>query len=206
MNRQNAVWKIQKNLNAVLNELRREYSHLFVFSPTDQLSSSEKTSMVEEKKVYLEFDKIEELIEHIPSNEKLANIKLILLTLVFTGCRYSDVFKVVPEYTYTDNTLEYRYAHFITDKQPKTEVIVPILKPLEDAIAANDGNLPKAISSQKFNVYVKELGQEIGWTEEVKIVYTDAHGDKQFETKPFYMFISSGLIRSQNLCNGDTTG
>lgn len=201
MNRQNAVWKIQKNLNAVLNELRREYPNIFVFSPTDQLSSSEKTSMVEEKKVYLEFDKIAELIEHRPSNEKLANVKLILLTLVFTGCRYSDVFKVLPEHTYKDNNLEYRYAHFITDKKPKTEVIVPILKPLEEALAMNDGNPPKKISSQRFNQYVKELGQEIGWTDDVKIVYTDAHGDKQFEVKPFYKFISSHIGRRTFISN-----
>jgi DNA-binding Xre family transcriptional regulator len=54
---------------------------------------------VTEDKIYLEFEHIKAILSYTPDTPEKANAKLILLTLLFTGCRYSDVYKIKPEYT-----------------------------------------------------------------------------------------------------------
>lgn len=200
LSKQNAVWNIQKNLTTALNEMQRDFRDLSILKVADDLSSKEKVSKIVEKKIYLEFSQMTELIEHEPSTEKLRNTKMILLVLLFTGCRYSDVFKVQPDHEYEDDNVKFRYAHFITTKNP-TEVIIPFLKPLEEMLTNNDGKMPYKISSQKFNSYVKDLCEEIGWKDEVKMPYTDSYGVKQFEIKPFFKHISSHIGRRSFISN-----
>lgn len=190
----NSVWGIMKNLKSTLNKLRSEFPHIAVFNPTKELSSDQKVKLVYEKKVYFEFDKIQQIIEHTPSSDKLKNVRLILLTLIFSGCRYSDVNFIKPRKSYEDEYVSFNYAHFITTKGEGVEVVIPILKPLQEAIDKH-GEPPYPISEQKFNEYVKDLCLEIGFTEETKLSYTKSDGGKKFETKQFYQFVSSHIGR-----------
>lgn len=201
LSKSNAVWGVMKNFKSALNKMRREYRNISIFNPTEELSRQEKIQLVYDRKVYLEFNQIQTIINYQPDSERLKNVKLILLTLIFTGCRYSDVFKVTPKETYIDETINFKYARFITEKGEGTEVIVPILKPLEQAIINNKGQVAYPISDVKFNKYVKELCELAKLTEEVKLVFTDAKGNKQFESKPFFKFVSSHIGRRTFVTN-----
>ncbi len=198
--RANSVWKVYKNFSAVLNDISRKYK-IKVFKPSEELAKSDKVKAVKENKVYMNFDQIQHLIEYEPKSEKLKNVKLILLTLLFTGCRYSDVFKIKPDQTYNKKGLNFRYAHFIADKSPNPEIICPILKPLEEAYEKNNGEPPYRISDVKFNLYVKDLIELAELKDEVKLAYTNSYGERKFETKPFYKFVTSHIGRRSFVSN-----
>lgn len=190
----NGVWGVMKNFKSSLNKLRSEFPHITVFNPSRELTSDQKIKLVYEEKVYLEYDKIQQIIDHTASSDKLKNVRLIFLTLIFSGCRYSDVHNVKPIKRYEDDSVAFNYSHFITEKGDGAEVVVPILKPLQEAIDEH-GEPPYPISEQKFNQYVKELCLEIGFNDETQLSYTSSKGGKKFESKLFYEFVSSHIGR-----------
>jgi integrase len=198
-NRINTVWDLCKGLKTVLSEIRRKYK-IEVFNPTIELAKGDKISARTEDKVYFNFSQIQKIIDYEPQNERLRNTKLILLTLVFSGCRYSDVFKILPEFTCDENEIQFRYARFIDQKTNK-DIIVPILEPLEQAYRENGGEPPYRISDVKFNKYVKELCKLADLTDEVTLSYTDANGKKQYEVKQFYQFVTSHIGRRSFITN-----
>lgn len=200
VNRINSVWDMSKLFKAVLNEISRTNKDISIFNPTSDLAKADRISLTTEEKVYLNFDHIQKIIEHNPETEKLKNTKLIFLTLLFSGCRYSDVFKVIPEHTYNDGEMYFRYARFIDQKTDK-DIIVPILAPLEDAYTVNNGNPPYKISDVKFNEYVKELVKDAELDHDVTLSFTNSFGKKEYETKPFFQHVSSHVGRRSFITN-----
>lgn len=195
----NTVWSVYKTLKAVLYRIARRYK-IDVFSPTKELRSTDKLKSVTEDKIYLEFEHIKAILNYTPDTPEKANAKLILLTLLFTGCRYSDVYKIKPEYTYDKKGLVFQYARYFSEKTD-TEVVVPILKPLQAAIVANNGEMAHRMPPQKFNVLVKTIAEEAGLSEEITLSYTDATGKKQFITKKQHDFVSSHIGRRSFITN-----
>lgn len=199
LNRINSVWAIDKTFKAVLHEIARRYK-LEVFDPGKELSANDRIQASTEDKVYLNFEQIQKIMDYAPETEKLKNTKIVLLTLLFTGCRESDVYKIFPDNIYSKNGLNFRWARYVSEKT-NTEIIVPILKPLMEALEANDWQPPRKISSQNFNDYAKELALLCGLDEEVTLTYTDSHGKKRFETKLLYQFVSSHIGRRSFVTN-----
>ncbi len=99
LNKINSVWGEVKKLKAVLNDISRKYK-IPIFNPTTELAKKDKISATNEEKIYLDFSHIQKIIEYNPKTDSMENTKLILLCLLFTGCRYSDVFEIKPEHTY----------------------------------------------------------------------------------------------------------
>lgn len=199
LNKINSVWGEIKKLKAVLNEISRKYK-ISVFNPTTELAKKDKVSATNEDKIYLDFATIQKIIDYQPETDSLQNTKLILLCLLFTGCRFSDVFQIIPEYTYEKEEIKFRYARYI-DKKTGKDIIVPLLKPLEDAFCENNDVPPYNISGQKFNEYVKLLAELSGLTDEVVLSFTNSYGKKEYEVKPFYKFVSSHIGRRSFITN-----
>jgi integrase len=199
-NRINTVWSIYKTLKSVLNRIARKYKLNNVFNPTKELRSTDKPRSVTEDKIYLRFDQIQSIMNYEAPTEELANAKLILLTLLFTGCRYSDVHKIKPEHTYTKNELSFNYARYFSTKTD-TEVVVPILKPLQDAIDANGGKVAYPITSQRFNGLVKTIANDCELNDEITLSFTNAHGKKELVTNRFHDFVSSHIGRRSFVSN-----
>ncbi|MGV3632275.1 MAG: hypothetical protein ACO1O6_13785 [Bacteroidota bacterium] len=199
LNRINSVWGVNKVFKAVLHEISRKHK-IKVFSPGSELASNDKIQAVSEDKLYLDFEQIQKILEHEPRNESLRNTKLILLTLLFTGCRHSDVHKIKPEFVYDKNGVKFHYARYFSEKTD-TEIIIPILKPLMDEILKNGGNVAYEISQQKFNAYVKDLAKDCKLEDEVTFSFTDSTGKKQLESKPLYQFVSSHTGRRSFVTN-----
>lgn len=195
----NTAWSQMKNLTAALRKIGKKYK-IKVFDPTDELEHKEKISQKTEDKIYFEFFEIQRIIDFKPPNKKLRNIKLILLTLIFSGVRYSDIHKVLPKYKYESTSVNFRYAHFITAKNP-TEVIVPFVKPLEDALLENNGKSASRIPQMEFNEDVKILCKMVGFTDMRKLVFTNTQGEKEFEEKAHFRFVSSHIGRRSFITN-----
>jgi len=194
----NSVWNIQKTLKAVLNEISRKYK-IEVFN-ISSLAKGEKVNSINEDKIYLNYTQIKTILEYETSSDELNNTKLILTTLLFTGCRYSDVFKIKPEFTYSINGTEFKYARFITSKTD-TEIIIPILKPLADAYLKNNGQLPYKMTPAQFNSKARNLVELAGLDEEITLSFTNSMGKKEFEVKKLYQFVSSHIGRRSFITN-----
>jgi integrase len=199
LGRINSVWSVLKVLKAVLNEISRKYQ-IKVFDFVNQLSKLDKVSPVTEDKVFFNFSHIEKVIKYQPESTKLKNVKGILLTLLFTGCRYSDVFKIKPQHYYLDEDTEFHYARYVSEKT-NTDIIVPILKPLSDFYKQNENQTPYPISDVKFNVYVKELIEAAEIDDEVTLSFTNSFGKKEYETKAFFKFVTSHIGRRSFITN-----
>jgi integrase len=198
-NRINTVWSIYKTLKSVLYRIARKYKLNDLFNPTKELRNADKLRSVTEDKIYLKFEQIQKIIEHKPATKELENVKLILLTLLFTGCRHSDVHKIKPEYNYSNNGISFNYARYFSTKTD-TEVIVPILKPLQDAIDAN-GGVAYPMTQQRFNILVKEIVKECKLKDEITLSYTNAHGKKEMITNKLFDFVSSHIGRRSFVSN-----
>lgn len=195
----NSVVSAYKLLSATLRRIAFKYK-VKVFNFSLELPSSQKVRSSVNEKVYLNFEQIQLIINYEPPTARLQNIKLIMLTLLFTGTRYSDVFKVIPEYHHAKDGVSFHYARFVTQKNNK-EVIVPILKPLADAIKANGGKTAEKIAEVTFNLGCKELIRLSGIKDEITLSYTDQFGQVKFETKKFYEFVSSHTGRRSFVTN-----
>nr|WP_294860518.1 hypothetical protein [uncultured Fluviicola sp.] len=198
-NRINTVWSIYKDFKAVLKRIARKFK-IAVFNPTTELHPTKKIRMVTEDKIYFDMEQIQEIIKYNPPTDELNNTKLMLLTLLFTGCRWSDAQKIIPNNTYSKNDVSFNYARYLSQKTD-TEVVIPILKPLQDAINANGGKLASKMDEQVFNDLVKVIAEQCGFTEEITLSYTDAHGNKQFETKRVCDYVTSHIGRRSFITN-----
>lgn len=199
MKKNNSVWGFQKDFTSTLNKIAKKYK-IQIFNPLKEISPKDKVKMNTPPAIYFTFEHIIKIINYKPESEMLQNVKLILLTLLFTGCRESDVSKIEPKYVYNNKGNTFRYTQILTQKGD-VEMIVPILKPLEDAIKENGGMPASPITQQKFNTEVKNLIRDCGLTHDVTLSYIDIHGKKQFAVKKFYEFVSSHIGRRSFVTN-----
>jgi integrase len=198
-NRYNSVTNIYNTFKATLNKIARKYK-VSVFNPTQELGDDDKQTFVNTSQVFLDFEKIQKVVDYQPKTKPEAEVKLIFLTLLFTGCRYSDVFKIKPEFIYMKGNIHFKYARYISQKT-NIEVAVPMLKPLADAINSNGGQTAEVRDRSDFNKRVKDLCRDCGLTELTMLSFTDSYGVKQFVEKPFYKFVSSHTGRRSLVTN-----
>ncbi len=199
MNTINAIWSIQKNIKTTLLKIGKKYK-IEVFNPSTDLDRGEQVKPEVANTIYFTMDQIKKIVEFEPKDEKMRNTKFILMILIFTGCRESDVYKIKPEFKYSAKGSEFNYAKYISQKS-KVEIITPILKPLQWMFDKFNGESPKKVAQQTFNDDVKMLAMQCKLNEEVTISHTDAKGVKQFVTKKFYQFVSSHIGRRSFITN-----
>lgn len=195
----NSVYNAYKTFKSVLNRIARKYKLNNIFNPTKELRTSDKLRSVTEDKIYLEFAQIQKIMGYDPPTKELANAKLILLTLLFTGCRYSDVHKIKPEYLYSKNDVTFYYARYLTTKTD-TEIVVPILKPLQEAFDAN-GGVAEPMVMQKFNSLARDIAESVGLKEEITLSHTNSFGKKELTTQKLFQLISSHIGRRSFVTN-----
>lgn len=199
LNKNNGVWSIQKVFTSVLNKISKKYK-VSIFQPSEELDKTEKVKLDVPENIYLSMDHIKKVIATEPKTEKMKNVKFILMILLFTGCRESDVYKIVPNKTYKKGVENFKYAQYIPEKT-ETEVIVPILKPLQEMFDKNGGLPPRKIAQQTFNKEVKDFILSCRLKDEVTMSYTDAKGKRQLVTKKFYQWVTSHTGRRSFITN-----
>lgn len=199
LNRINSVWSIQKAFKATLHEISRLYK-IDVFKPGEELSNRDKVQSENADAIYLNMEQIQQIIEFEPEEDRLYNAKFIFMTLLFTGCRESDVYKIYPETKHSAKGISFNYVRYIAQKT-ETEILCPILKPLQDMYDENKGKPPRKISQQKLNLYIKEIASRCGLDNEVVTTYTDSKGKKQMIKKKLHEFVTSHTGRRSFITN-----
>ncbi len=94
-----------------------------------------------------------------------------------TALRYSDYTRIKKENFYFDDEKEYLKIRTIKTRQ---EVIIPVHWQVREIMQKYDNRLPRPISVQKANDYIKTIGQRCGLTQ--AIVKTKTKGGHIIET------------------------
>ncbi|RYC51871.1 tyrosine-type recombinase/integrase [Flagellimonas olearia] len=129
-------------------------------------------------------------------NPRLDNARDWLLIGVWTGLRISDILEL--------NSLQIQTGRFqIMTEKVSDKVVIPIHPDVQTILDKRGGNFPKKISDQKFNDYIKEIGELAGLTESIlggkKVKVTLPNGEETFRKRidyyPKYELISSHICR-----------
>ncbi len=116
--------------------------------------------------VYLTWDEILKLYRHdFSDNKRLERVRDLFVFGCCVGLRYSDFSRIKPE-----NIIKDGPDYYINLKTQKTgEVVIipcnPIVLEIFDKYKSENNTLPRAVSSQKFNDYIKECCQQAGLNE-----------------------------------------
>ncbi len=105
--------------------------------------------------VYLSLNELKEIENlNLVSNPSYDRVRDLFLIGCFTGLRYSDFSRL---------TAQHIADGYFTIEQQKTgkEVVIPLHSVVNKIIAKYNGNLPEAISGQKFNEYLKEVSKRV---------------------------------------------
>lgn len=105
----------------------------------------------ETKAVYLTEKELDKLYKHDFSEDtRLENVRDWFLIASYTGLRFSDFSRL------TRNNIQKDNIEILTQKT-LTPVIIPLHTYVKAILEKYDYNLPKVISNQKFNKYIKEI-------------------------------------------------
>ena len=116
---------------------------------------SKKFSKISEEtfSIYLDANDLNEIEAlNLEGNSRLDNVRDLFLIGCYTGLRFSDFSLLTPE-KMKDG--------FIEIEQQKTgfAVVIPIHDAVIRILNKNNGQLPRPLSNQKMNEYLKEIGQ-----------------------------------------------
>ena len=145
--------------------------------------------------IYLTLEELRQLREfQIPSQKNyLSHTRDVFLFCCYTSLRYSDVLSL------KKSDIQGNAIHIVTQKTTDGLIIElntkarEILNKYTSCNLPNDAALP-VISNQKYNVYLKELGQLAGLDAKTRIVYY--WGNQRFdEYYPKYALMTSHCAR-----------
>jgi len=115
----------------------------------------------ETKNIYLNETELAEMYQlDLSANKKLEHVRDWFLIGAYTGLRYSDLERLSKD-NINGNVVEIKMR-----KTGKT-VVVPINPMVKSILEKYDNKLPKIISNQKFNEYIKEVAKQAKITEDI---------------------------------------
>ncbi|MCT3899449.1 tyrosine-type recombinase/integrase [Elizabethkingia anophelis] len=146
--------------------ISKDYKHKEFVKPKEQTQD-----------IYLTTSEIEKVFKHDFSNTPyLDNARDLLIIGLNTGLRVSDFMRLDLSHI-KDDTIR------IKAKKTGKTAEIPINEQIEFTLNKRGGELPHSISEQKFNEYVKEIGQSVGFTEKVKGAKMECINEDEAETK-----------------------
>lgn len=159
-NSKNTISKQIKNLKTFMGEATERGLN----SNMDFRSRSFRKVTEEVDKIYLTEEEIQRLCGlKLPKAKE--RVRDLFVIACYTGLRYSDFSRITP-----DNIL-HDQIHMRTQKTGE-KVIIPLATIVKDILAKYDYQLPSAVSNQKMNQYLKDLGELAGIDDPIVITRT----------------------------------
>ncbi|MBE7172694.1 MAG: site-specific integrase [Williamsia sp.] len=145
----NSIGKDIKIIKAVMNEAteRGVNQNLNYKSRLFHVTKEESTSIFLTKEELAQMEYLD-----LTSDERLEKTRDLFLIGCYTGLRYSDYTKLRKDHI-KDNLIH------ITQTKTKDPIIIPIHPVVKGILKKYDNQLPKSISNQKANQYLKEIGK-----------------------------------------------
>ncbi len=169
------VTYLQKIKNLAVNSIAKDISILKVFMGeavdmdyTDNLKFKHKKFSFNEEDtehVYLKEEELHHLYQFKLTNKKLEQVRDLFIFGAWVGLRISDYSNIKPE-----NIVQIDGGYFIdiTTQKTKERVIIPcnpVVLEIFEKYSHNANKLPKTISDQKFNEYIKNACELAGMVE-----------------------------------------
>jgi len=190
----NTVGKKIKVLKTFLNEAEyRGYISKDNFRHFKKLSE-------EKEAVYLSIDELDKIANlNLTNKPKLDRVRDLFLVGSWTGLRFSDWSKVKPENIDGKGNLN------ILQSKTGNSVTVPVHSTVKTILDKYDGNLPKPVSNQNFNSYLKEVVRLAGLKDIISYRKTIA-GKKETIFKPKYELVTTHTARRSFATNAYNMG
>ncbi len=157
----NTIGKIIKNIKVVLNDATENGNNKnLTFKSKRFIATSEKSFSI-----YLNESELKEIDGiNLTKHKKLDVVRDLFLIGCYTGLRYSDYSNIKPENIDVKNNLLQ-----IVSKKTDTPIAIPLHTVVNSILKKYNYVLPKSISNQKTNEYLKELGiREKNWHDDKK--------------------------------------
>ncbi len=186
----NYVYKITSTLRTVLGEAnRRELSPDLKYKKDwFQVAKQEVPA------IYLTEQDLEVLqILDLSQFPRLDRVRDLFLIGCHTGLRFSDFTNIRPENLKTVNGRE--VISIVTQKTGQ-KVTIPVKNVVRSILAKYGGHLPGAISNQKMNDYLKELGEMASLAEPVLMSRFQGRRREDFSRKKFELITTHTARRS----------
>lgn len=120
-------------------------------------------------KIYLTVTELKKMYElDLSEDTRLERTRDLFIVGCYTGLRFSDFIQLKKENIIDGNKIKIR-----TQKTSET-VVIPLHPYVKAIFEKYDGELPKPISNQKMNEYLKEVGKKAKIKEKVEIGITKA--------------------------------
>ena len=195
----NTIWGINKNLKTFLKEaFERGLTNNQIFRTKKFRVSAEETDVT-----YLNNSELEKIrnkdFSETPYLDKSRDLFLIGC---YTGLRDSDLNSLKKE-----NLVEFEGQKMLRVKVKKTNqnVTIPLHPVVTLIIEKYNGQIPKGISNQKFNNYIKDVARLAGITEPLS--YNETRGNLSvMKTCPKWERISSHTARRSFATNAYLAG
>lgn len=162
----NTIGKHIKNVKVFMNDaLDRGLTE-----NREHLNKRFKTLTEETESIYLNETELQTIAElDLSNNTRLDRVRDLFLIGCYTGLRFADLSQINPANIYKDDSGE-----FLKVKTLKTDetVILPVHWIIKKILKKYNTNLPRALSNQKMNEYLKEIGELAGINEQIKVVST----------------------------------
>ncbi len=159
----NAVGKHIKNLKAILNDAtERGFNTNYDFR-----KKKFRTFRSTADSVYLTLPEIKKIYTlDLTCRPGLERVRDLFLIGCYTGLRFSDLSRISPA-----NLLQKDDKYYISIRTQKTghQVMIPLNSVAVDIIQRYNEQVPPAIANQKFNEYLKEIGEKAGLTHEIQV-------------------------------------
>jgi integrase len=170
----NTVGKYIKTIKSFLSEASERGLN------TNKDFKSRKFKVIQEDidNIYLTTSELDRLYSADLSKLKsLDRVRDLFIVGCYTGLRFSDFSELKKENITLMNSKKY---FSVTTTKTKEKVVIPIKPIVLDILNKYEGELPRAISNQKMNEYLKELGKHFGLDD--KVIIKKTSGNNTLET------------------------
>lgn len=182
----NTIGKNVKNIKVFMNEAtERELN-------TNMAYRSKRFKVPEETtgQIYLTEKEIELLYKlDLDNNPRLDKARDIFVVACHTGLRFSDLNQIKE-----DNIVEDGRLLKVKTQKTGEDVVIPVMPEVKKILYKREGHLPRIMSNQKLNSYIKELGLMAGITEKVPVSITKG-GLRTSSSIPKYKLITVHTAR-----------
>ncbi len=191
--------KLLQNLKLFLNEAtERGYNTNLEYKSRKFTIKKEETTHI-----YLTIEELEKISSlNLSKNKRLEKIRDLFLIGCFTGLRFSDFSQLQEKHFKDFEGVE--VIEVITQKT-KQKVVIPVHPKVKRIIQKYDGVLPRSISNQKMNEYLKELGEKANLNEKITMKRTKG-GITSEETFEKWELLSTHTARRSFATNSFKAG
>lgn len=199
----NSISKHIRTLKTVLREsLENGYHNNSKFNSRKFAAPTELTTAI-----YLNEAELKELYSlDLTNNPRLEKVRDLFIIGCYIGLRFGDLHQVTTKNIYPDP--KNPEDLYLTIKQTKTgkPVTIPVPIVLSEILAKYGNILPKPISNQKTNLFLKEIGQMIPTlNENTEIEFTKA-GTMVYENYKKFELLSTHTARRSFATNAYLAG